>query len=48
LVAGDREAGKTAVIISTIFNQKRWDDGKDEEKLYRVYVAIGQRFSTVV
>jgi len=48
LIIGDRQTGKTAVAIDTILNQKRWNDGKDEEKkLYCVYVAIGQKRSTV-
>ncbi|KAH9924723.1 P-loop containing nucleoside triphosphate hydrolase protein [Fomitopsis serialis] len=48
LIIGDRQTGKTAVAIDTILNQKRWNDGQDEEKkLYCVYVAIGQKRSTV-
>ncbi|CAL1714837.1 unnamed protein product [Somion occarium] len=48
LIIGDRQTGKTAVAIDTILNQKRWNDGSDEEKkLYCVYVAIGQKRSTV-
>ena len=48
LIIGDRQTGKTAVAIDTILNQKRWNDGKDEvKKLYCVYVAIGQKRSTV-
>src|SRR6266853_6952680 len=48
LIIGDRETGKTAVAIDTILNQKRWNDGKDEEKkLYCVYVAVGQKRSTI-
>jgi proton translocating ATP synthase F1 alpha subunit len=48
LIIGDRQTGKTAVAIDTILNQKRWNDGKDEAaKLYCVYVAIGQKRSTV-
>ncbi|KAI9464538.1 P-loop containing nucleoside triphosphate hydrolase protein [Lactarius psammicola] len=40
--------GKTAVAIDTILNQKRWNEGKDEEKkLYCVYVAVGQKRSTI-
>ena len=39
---------KTAVAIDTIINQKRFNDGQDEKKkLYCVYVAIGQKRSTV-
>ena len=48
LIIGDRQTGKTAVAIDTILNQKRWNDGNDEsKKLYCVYVAIGQKRSTV-
>jgi len=48
LIIGDRQTGKTAVALDTILNQKRWNDGKDETlKLYCVYVAIGQKRSTV-
>lgn len=48
LIIGDRQTGKTAVAIDTILNQKRWNDGQDETaKLYCVYVAIGQKRSTV-
>ncbi|KAH9004616.1 P-loop containing nucleoside triphosphate hydrolase protein [Lactarius hatsudake] len=40
--------GKTAVAIDTILNQKRWNEGKDEDKkLYCVYVAVGQKRSTI-
>jgi F-type H+-transporting ATPase subunit alpha len=48
LIIGDRQTGKTAVAIDTIINQKRFNDGADEKKkLYCVYVAIGQKRSTV-
>jgi len=48
LIIGDRQTGKTAVAIDTILNQKRWNDGNDETaKLYCVYVAVGQKRSTV-
>jgi len=49
LVIGDRQTGKTAVILDTILNQKNVNDNaKDEsEKLYCVYVAVGQKRSTV-
>lgn len=48
LIIGDRQTGKTAVALDTILNQKKWNDGKDEsKKLYCVYVAIGQKRSTV-
>lgn len=48
LIIGDRQTGKTAVALDTILNQKRWNDGQDEsKKLYCVYVAVGQKRSTV-
>ncbi|EON61971.1 ATP synthase subunit alpha, mitochondrial [Coniosporium apollinis CBS 100218] len=48
LIIGDRQTGKTAVALDTMLNQKRWNNGNDEtKKLYCVYVAIGQKRSTV-
>ena len=48
LIIGDRQTGKTAVAIDTILNQKEVNAGKDESaKLYCIYVAIGQKRSTV-
>ncbi len=48
LIIGDRQTGKTAVIVDTILNQKAVNEaGAEEEKLYCVYVAIGQKRSTV-
>jgi len=48
LIIGDRQTGKTAVAIDTIINQKRFNEGNDEKKkLYCIYVAIGQKRSTV-
>ncbi|KAJ1548732.1 ATP synthase subunit alpha, mitochondrial, partial [Cladochytrium tenue] len=48
LIIGDRQTGKTAVALDTILNQKKWNTGTDEvKKLYCVYVAIGQKRSTV-
>jgi len=48
LVIGDRQTGKTAILIDTIINQKRWNSGTDEKaKLYCIYVAVGQKRSTV-
>jgi F-type H+-transporting ATPase subunit alpha len=48
LIIGDRQTGKTAVIMDTIINQKTVNAGTDEsKKLYCVYVAIGQKRSTV-
>jgi F-type H+-transporting ATPase subunit alpha len=48
LIIGDRQIGKTAVAIDTILNQKAINAGTDESaKLYCIYVAIGQKRSTV-
>ena len=48
LIIGDRQTGKTAVAVDTIINQKAINDSNDEtKKLYCVYVAIGQKRSTV-
>ncbi|CAG0883417.1 unnamed protein product [Cyprideis torosa] len=48
LIIGDRQTGKTAIAIDTIINQKRFNEGSDESlKLYCIYVAIGQKRSTV-
>ena len=48
LIIGDRQTGKTAVAIDTIINQKEVNAGSDEsKKLYCIYVAIGQKRSTV-
>jgi F-type H+/Na+-transporting ATPase subunit alpha len=48
LIIGDRQTGKTAIAIDTILNQKKVNQSKDEsKKLYCVYVAIGQKQSTV-
>lgn len=48
LIIGDRQTGKTAIAIDTILNQKRGHDtGSDSEKLYCIYVAIGQKQSTI-
>ena len=48
LIIGDRQTGKTAVAIDTILNQKAANAGDDEsKKLFCVYVAIGQKRSTV-
>ncbi|KAF0761271.1 ATP synthase subunit alpha, mitochondrial, partial [Aphis craccivora] len=48
LIIGDRQTGKTALAIDTIINQKRFNDAQDEKKkLYCIYVAIGQKRSTV-
>jgi len=48
LIIGDRQTGKTAVAIDAIINQKRFNDaGEEKKKLYCIYVAIGQKRSTV-
>ena len=48
LIIGDRQTGKTAVAIDTILNQKTVNQSKNEkDKLYCIYVAIGQKRSTV-
>ncbi|MBM3597788.1 MAG: F0F1 ATP synthase subunit alpha [Alphaproteobacteria bacterium] len=48
LIIGDRQTGKTAVIVDTIINQKKINAAGDEsKKLYCVYVAVGQKRSTV-
>ncbi|WP_428490272.1 F0F1 ATP synthase subunit alpha [Rhodopila sp.] len=48
LIIGDRQTGKTAVIIDTIINQKGLNAGDDDKKkLFCIYVAIGQKRSTV-
>ena len=49
LIIGDRQTGKTAIALDTILNQKSYNDAaKDESgKLYCVYVAVGQKRSTV-
>jgi F-type H+-transporting ATPase subunit alpha len=48
LVIGDRQTGKTAIILDTFLNQKSINESGDEsKKLYCVYVAVGQKRSTV-
>jgi F-type H+-transporting ATPase subunit alpha len=48
LIIGDRQTGKTAVALDAMLNQKRWNSGTDEDKkLYCIYVAVGQKRSTV-
>ena len=48
LIIGDRQTGKTAVAIDTFINQKSVNQGDDEsKKLYCIYVAVGQKRSTV-
>jgi F-type H+-transporting ATPase subunit alpha len=49
LIIGDRQTGKTAIALDTILNQKPLNASNDEKiKLYCVYVAVGQKRSTVV
>lgn len=48
LIIGDRQTGKTAIAIDTILNQKSFfEAGDDSKSLYCIYVAIGQKRSTV-
>ncbi|HEX6014789.1 MAG TPA: F0F1 ATP synthase subunit alpha, partial [Geminicoccaceae bacterium] len=48
LIIGDRQTGKTAIAIDTFINQKGVNDSDDEKrKLYCVYVAVGQKRSSV-
>ena len=48
LIIGDRQTGKTAVALDTFINQKEINkSGKESEKLYCIYVAVGQKRSTV-
>ncbi len=49
LIIGDRQTGKTSIIVDTIINQKRINDmaKNDSEKLFCIYVAVGQKRSSV-
>ena len=48
LIIGDRQTGKTSVIVDTILNQKKINESNDEsKKLYCIYVSVGQKRSTV-
>jgi F-type H+-transporting ATPase subunit alpha len=48
LIIGDRQTGKTAIAIDTILNQKQtFESGDDTKSLYCIYVAVGQKRSTV-
>lgn len=48
LIIGDRQTGKTAVALDAMLNQKRWNNTSDEKShLYCIYVAVGQKRSTV-
>ena len=48
LIIGDRQTGKTSIAIDTIINQKDLHKTKDRNKIYCIYVAIGQKRSTVI
>jgi F-type H+-transporting ATPase subunit alpha len=48
LIIGDRKTGKTAIAVDTIMNQKSaWDSGDPEQQVRCIYVAIGQKGSTI-
>ncbi|HEY9057937.1 MAG TPA: F0F1 ATP synthase subunit alpha [Aurantimonas sp.] len=48
LVIGDRQTGKTAILLDTFLNQKpAHDENRESDKLYCIYVAVGQKRSTV-
>ncbi|HWU59962.1 MAG TPA: F0F1 ATP synthase subunit alpha [Microbacteriaceae bacterium] len=48
LIIGDRQTGKTAIAIDTIINQKaNWDSGDENKQVRCIYVAIGQKGSTI-
>ena len=48
LIIGDRQTGKTAIVLDTFLNQKpAHDAGNENDKLYCIYVAVGQKRSTV-
>lgn len=48
LIIGDRQTGKTAIAVDTIINQKSANEKAGSKTLYSVYVAVGQKMSTVV
>ena len=49
LIIGDRQTGKTAIAIDTIINQKKINESaEDKDKMYCIYVAVGQKRSTVL
>ena len=48
LIIGDRQTGKTSIAIDTIINQKELHINNDPSKIYCIYVAIGQKRSTVI
>jgi F-type H+/Na+-transporting ATPase subunit alpha len=48
LIIGDRKTGKTAIVVDTIMNQKSaWDSGDPDQQVRCIYVAIGQKGSTI-
>ena len=47
LIIGDRQTGKTSIAIDTIINQKKLHDSKDKDKVYCIYVAVGQKCSNI-
>src|SRR3546814_11468147 len=48
LIIGDRQTGKTAIALDTIINQKaNWDSGDPSKQVSCIYVAIGQKGSTI-
>ena len=48
LIIGDRQTGKTAIAVDTIINQKKaFDEGEADKQLFCIYVAVGQKRSTV-
>ncbi|MBQ5557985.1 MAG: F0F1 ATP synthase subunit alpha [Bifidobacteriaceae bacterium] len=48
LIIGDRQTGKTAIALDTIINQKaNWESGDPKKQVYCIYVAIGQKGSTI-
>ena len=47
LIIGDRQTGKTAVAIDAVINQKRFNEKGGDDALYCIYVAVGQKRSTV-
>jgi F-type H+-transporting ATPase subunit alpha len=48
LIIGDRQTGKTAIAVDTIINQKSFHGTRDSNRIYCIYVAIGQKRSTVI
>lgn len=48
LIIGDRQTGKTSIAVDTIINQKNFHLTKNENRIYCIYVAIGQKRSTVI